>query len=120
MATTTITKIILRRGTSTEAADVLLSIAEPAWVTRPDGHHDLYIGDGINKPGSRIASSEAFYGAERSTDPTQPAEGEFVVWMSKGLAGQKGDAGDILVASTAGGITKYMTILDHNLAATSW
>jgi len=49
---------------------------------------------------------------ERSVDPTEPEEGESVIWMSDGT--EKGDDGDILIASKAGGITKWGTLFDHS------
>jgi hypothetical protein len=54
---------------------------------------------------------------ERSSDPTQPAEGHSVIWMSNGAG--KGDDGDIMIASTAGGVTKYTTLFDHS-AGSAW
>lgn len=52
---------------------------------------------------------------ERSADPTQPAEGETVIWMSDGTG--KGDDGDVLIAGTAGGTTKWDTLFDHSAGA---
>lgn len=49
---------------------------------------------------------------ERSSDPTEPAEGECVIWMSDGTG--KGDDGDIMIASQAGGTTNYGTLFDHS------
>jgi len=54
---------------------------------------------------------------ERSTDPAAPAEGENVVWVSDGT--EKGDDGDVMVAGTAGGVTKYGTLFDHS-GGTPW
>ena len=54
---------------------------------------------------------------ERSSDPTEPAEGHAVVWMSDGTG--KGDDGDIMIASQAGGATKYATLFDHS-GGSSW
>ena len=51
-------------------------------------------------------------GLEKSADPAEPAEGEFVIWMSDGTG--KGDDGDVLIASKAGGATKWTTLLDHS------
>lgn len=56
-------------------------------------------------------------GLERSADPAEPAEGEYVIWMSDGTG--KGDDGDILIASKAGGATKYGTLFDHS-AGDAW
>lgn len=54
---------------------------------------------------------------ERSSDPPEPAEGQCVVWMSDGTG--KGDDGDILIASKAGGTTKWGTLFDHS-AGNAW
>jgi len=52
---------------------------------------------------------------ERSADPSAPAEGQCVIWMSDGTG--KGDDGDVLIASTAGGTTKWATLFDHSAGA---
>jgi hypothetical protein len=49
---------------------------------------------------------------EKSADPSEPSEGEAVIWLSDGTG--KGDDGDVLVASQAGGTTKYGTLFDHS------
>ena len=54
---------------------------------------------------------------EKSADPTQPTEGVCVLWMSDGTG--KGDDGDVLIASTAGGVTKYAILFDHS-AGSAW
>lgn len=54
---------------------------------------------------------------ERSTDPSSPAEGNCVIWLSDG-SGLGGD-GDLMVASTATGTTRYGTIFNHS-AGTLW
>jgi len=59
-----------------------------------------------------IFADKYFKGLEKSSDPPQPSEGQFVIWMSDGTG--KGDDGDILIASTAGGATKYATLFDHS------
>lgn len=53
----------------------------------------------------------------RSSDPAVPANGQAVIWVSDGTG--KGDAGDVLIASTVGGATKYATLFDHS-GGTSW
>ena len=53
----------------------------------------------------------------RSADPPQPSEGETVIWASEGTG--KGDAGDVMIAATVGGVTKYTTLFDHS-AGTDW
>ena len=123
MSTTTITKIILRRGTSTQGTNVTLSPAEPAWVSRTDGHHDLYIGDGTNKPGVKVASSEAFYGELRTSDPEKPADGKFVIWMSNGNTGLNPayvQSGDVIIAVTNGTTTHYLKLFDHSVGSYTW
>jgi len=54
---------------------------------------------------------------ERSSDPTQPSEGQSVIWLSDGTG--KGDDGDICCASTAAGVTKWVILFDHS-AGNAW
>lgn len=54
---------------------------------------------------------------ERTSDPAKPAEGNMIVWMSDGTG--LGDDGDIIIASTAGGVTNYAILFDHS-AGTLW
>jgi hypothetical protein len=49
---------------------------------------------------------------ESSADPDEPDEGETVIWMSDGT--EKGDDGDVLIASKAGGVTRWGTLFDHS------
>ena len=58
---------------------------------------------------------EAICGYEHSSDPTEPAEGEYKIWMSDGSG--KGDDGDVMIASKAGGTTNYGTLFDHSAGA---
>lgn len=53
---------------------------------------------------------------ERSSNPTAPSEGQFVVWMSDGTG--HGADGDVLIASTAGGTTNYAIVFDHSAGTT--
>ena len=62
-------------------------------------------------------STNSIGGLEKSADPAEPAEGGFVIWMSDGTG--KGDDGDVLIASKAGGATKYATLFDHS-GGDSW
>jgi hypothetical protein len=88
------------------------------------GHGDIFtvgdirVGRGI-MIGNRSTDPDtgAIHFTERSSDPTEPSEGEAVVWMSDGTG--KGDDGDVLVASKAGGSTTYTIIHDHS-AGTAW
>lgn len=57
------------------------------------------------------------YGTEQSSDPTEPAEGTFVIWMSDGTG--YGDDGDICIASQAGGVTNKAILFDHS-AGSAW
>jgi hypothetical protein len=52
---------------------------------------------------------------ERSADPVAPVEGKCVIWMGDGTG--KGDDGDIMVAATVGGVTRWATLFDHSAAA---
>ena len=54
---------------------------------------------------------------ERTSDPAKPAEGNMIVWMSDGTG--LGDDGDVIIASTAGGVTNYAILFDHS-AGTLW
>lgn len=54
---------------------------------------------------------------ERSSDPAEPAEGEVVIWMGDGTG--KGDDGDVMIASKAGGVTKWAVLFDHS-AGQAW
>jgi len=49
---------------------------------------------------------------EKSSDPSDPAEGQSVLWMSDGTG--TGDDGDILMKITAGGVTKTVTLVDFS------
>ena len=76
----------------------------------------ILVNDGIQA--DHIYALEYYRGEERSSDPTEPDEGEYVIWMTDG-SGSMGDDGDVLVASKAGGTTKYTIIHDHS-AGTNW
>lgn len=56
-------------------------------------------------------------GLERSADPAKPAEGGYVIWQSDGTG--IGDDGDIMIGITAGGASKYATLVDFS-GATTW
>ena len=126
MASTTITKIILRKGSSSDASSVTLDHGEPALVSRNDSgkvHFDLYVGGGTSgeAPGKLLASSEAFYGEVRSGDPAKPEDGNWVMWMSDGTSSLTGiGAGDIVIASTTGNVTKYQVLFDHSGSINTW
>jgi len=50
--------------------------------------------------------------AERSTNPDAPAEGKMILWMSDGTG--VGDDGDLIIAATAGGVTRIGTLWDFS------
>lgn len=56
----------------------------------------------------------AIYFTELSADPTAPAEGQAVIWMSDGT--DSGDDGDIMMKVKAGGSTKTITLVDFSAA----
>lgn len=49
---------------------------------------------------------------ERSSDPTAPIEGSFVIWMTDGTG--TGDDGDILISIQAGAVIKTTTLIDFS------
>ena len=51
---------------------------------------------------------------ESGTDPSDPAEGKCIIWMSDGTG--SGDDGDIMIKITAGGTTKTATLVDFSAA----
>jgi len=50
--------------------------------------------------------------AELSADPSDPDEGNFVLWMSDGT--ELGDDGDVMWMAQAGGVVKYGTLVDFS------
>ena len=69
---------------------------------------------GINKPSpdSELHVNGALTLSEKSADPSDPAEGSCVIWMSDGTG--TGDDGDVLIKVTAGGSTKTATLVDFS------
>lgn len=51
-------------------------------------------------------------GQEKSSDPTDPDEGRWVMWMSDGTG--SGDAGDIMISINSGGTVKTGTVVDYS------
>lgn len=62
--------------------------------------------------GSGITLNGPVTFVERSSDPSDPAEGQSVMWQSDGTG--SGDDGDIMVKITAGGSTKTTTLIDFS------
>jgi len=54
---------------------------------------------------------------ELSEDLDGPNENQAIIWLSNGTG--KGDDGDVLIASKAGGTTKYAVLFDHS-AGSAW
>ena len=70
------------------------------------------VGVGMAAPDTRLHVDGAVTQNELSADPSNPAEGSYVQWMSDGTG--SGDDGDIIVKITAGGVTKTTTLLDFS------
>lgn len=87
-------------------------------TTISDGTNTITMGAPITFSGG--ISAGAIIGTslstlERSADPSEPAEGECIIWMSDGTG--KGDDGDVLIASKAAGTTNWATLFDHSAGA---
>ena len=88
--------------------------------TDPQPTDEMYLLDnpGVSENDERITYLTAMTlgaligGLERSADPPEPAEGFYVIWMSDGT--EKGDDGDVLIASNPDGTTKFGTIFDYS------
>lgn len=52
--------------------------------------------------------------SELATDPTAPAEGEAVIWMSNGVG--SGSDGDIMISIQANSVTKTFVFIDFSAA----
>ena len=70
------------------------------------------IGIGTTSPSTELHVGGALTLNEKSSDPSDPAEGQSVLWMSDGTG--TGDDGDILMKITAGGVTKTVTLVDFS------
>lgn len=73
---------------------------------------DGKVGIGTNTPASELHVNGALTLTEKSSDPSDPAEGNSVLWMSDGTG--SGDDGDIMMKITAGGVTKTITLVDFS------
>jgi len=88
----------------------------------------IYEGDNIDKGIYQEGTAPNEFGGNVQTpglvltevtgDPSAPAEGEVIVWRADGT-GSRGDAGDVVMATTDGGTTKFQIIFDFS-AATAW
>tara|TARA_B100000214_G_scaffold318027_1_gene252142 strand:+ start:5309 stop:6043 length:735 start_codon:yes stop_codon:yes gene_type:complete len=68
--------------------------------------------NGVGSPATELHIDGALTLNEKSSDPSDPAEGQSVLWMSDGTG--TGDDGDILMKITAGGVTKTVTLVDFS------
>jgi len=72
------------------------------------------VGIGNITPTEQLDVDGAIAFREKSSDPSDPAEGRSVLWMSDGTG--SGDDGDIMMKITAGGSTKTVTLVDFSAA----
>lgn len=70
------------------------------------------VGVGTASPATKLHVAGAITFNELSADPSNPAEGSAVIWMSDGTGA--GDDGDILIKITAGSTTKTATLVDFS------
>jgi len=68
--------------------------------------------NGVGTPATELHINGALTLGEKSSDPSDPSEGQSVLWMSNGNG--TGDDGDILMKITAGGVTKTVTLVDFS------
>ena len=80
--------------------------------TRMVINQDGTVGIGTQSPASELHINGALTLTEKSSDPSNPSEGQSVLWMSDGTG--TGDDGDILMKITAGGVTKTVTLVDFS------
>jgi len=70
----------------------------------------------VNRAGDTMTGSLGIGGhlkiAELSANPSDPDEGNFVLWMSDGT--ELGDDGDVMWMAQAGGVVKYGTLVDFS------
>lgn len=110
----------LGTGTTREVAIVLPNGQQVAFgsaaVRIPAGCNLNRVSSGqqiglYNAPWEKIFVYESNL-VEKSADPSDPAEGQSVMWQSDGTG--TGDDGDILIKITAGGLTKTATLVDFS------
>lgn len=101
--------IIIGYGVALSADDVdyELNIGDTIKGTLDQGG-----GEGALEIVGTLKVDDAITSVERASDPANPAEGEWVIWMSDGTG--SGDDGDIMVKITAGATTKTITLIDFS------
>ena len=88
-------------------------------VESDNNTHMLFVDAGNDKvgintdaPATELHINGALTLTEKSADPSDPAEGDMVLWMSDGTA--TGDDGDVLIKITAGSVTKTVLLIDFS------
>lgn len=76
--------------------------------------HALETGETFDATGGSFVAG-GIEGVELSSDPSDPDEGRFVIWMSDGSG--TGDDGDVIIKGKAGGVVKTSTLFDHSAGA---
>ncbi len=112
------TDLILTSDVDGGAGSVRLRVrntGDSAWLDALTAIQAGNVGIGIIAPIYPLSVDGGISGLEKSADPTEPAEGSYVIWMSDGTG--KGDDGDVLIGSQAGGVTKWTTLFDHSAGA---
>lgn len=65
-------------------------------------------------PAGFLSLSGGLKGQRQVIEPPDPAEGEYVIWLSDGTG--SGDTGDLMVKITDGAVTKIITLIDFSAA----
>lgn len=79
-------------------------------------NENLYIKYGDNTaieidPINRTLTGQIIDIKQQSSDPQKPAEGNSIMWLSDGTG--LGNAGDLMIASTINGETKYNRLFNY-------
>jgi len=103
-------QVQLRRGDASDHATFTGAIGELTYVS---DDKTLRIHDGSTAGGVKvIGENSGILLTEKSADPSDPAEGNTVIWQSDGTG--SGDDGDIMLKITAGSVTKTITLVDYS------
>lgn len=100
--------IVLPNGQQVAFGSTAVRIPAGCNLNRVSGNQQIGISAA---PWERIFVYESNL-VEKSADPSDPAEGQSVMWQSDGTG--TGDDGDILIKITAGGTTKTATLVDFS------
>lgn len=94
------------------AGETQTAISNQLWIANTNTTTPLIYGEFDN---NLVRFNGEIGAIEKSANPTAPAEGRYVMWMSDGTG--HGDDGDVLIASTAGATTNYAIVFDHSAGA---